>query len=210
MAMWPARAGLWSRVLARPSVGSLPRLARMPFLPAHGSTPRIGLSRARSSVARTQAPKKGAEEEEASALDDRWKSFVGVLSSDQVRDLIEQEKGQDTFVLDLKGIHSGKIGDTMIVTTASNPRHVTHIADALHMAAKHAAGVEQGPNIDGEGADGWVAVDLGSVVVHVMTQHCREYYALESLWAENVRVHAQGGSTTTDEEEDAIDAIPKK
>ena len=36
--------------------------------------------------------------------------------------------------------------------------------------------------IEGAGSDEWVLIDLGVVVLHLMSEKARSYYDLESLW----------------------------
>jgi len=37
---------------------------------------------------------------------------------------------------------------------------------------------------EGRGNSDWVLIDLGDVIVHVMTAQAREHYDLERLWSE--------------------------
>ncbi len=96
-----------------------------------------------------------------------------------VVDEIENMKGVDLMVIDVRDMTS--ITDRMIITSGTSTRHVKAIADAVALKAKRdgfpALGVEGGQAAE------WVLIDLGDVVVHVMTPAIREFYALEKLWA---------------------------
>jgi ribosome-associated protein len=49
--------------------------------------------------------------------------------------------------------------------------------------------------IGGESGSGWMVVDTGDVVTHLLTRAMREYYDLDGLWADATRVEipAQNG-----------------
>ena len=93
--------------------------------------------------------------------------------------VLEDMKGIDLTVIDIVGKSS--IADAMIVVTGTSQRHVRSMAETVRLAAKEAGhpplGVEGGDSSD------WVLVDLGDVIVHVMTEEKREFYSLEKLWS---------------------------
>lgn len=92
---------------------------------------------------------------------------------------LEDMKGVDLAVIDIVGKSS--IADAMIVVTGTSQRHVKSLAESVRLSAKEAShpplGVEGGDSSD------WVLVDLGDVIVHVMTAEKREFYSLEKLWS---------------------------
>ncbi len=105
------------------------------------------------------------------------------MNSKEVIDLavtaIEDMKGIDLVVIDIIGKSS--IADAMVVVTGTSQRHVRSLAESVRLSAKEAnhppLGVEGGDSSD------WVLVDLGDVIVHVMTEEKREFYSLEKLWS---------------------------
>jgi len=92
---------------------------------------------------------------------------------------LEDMKGVDLSVIDIVGKSS--IADAMIVVTGTSQRHVRSLAESVRLSAKEA----NHPPLGIEGADSsdWVLVDLGDVIVHVMTEEKREFYSLEKLWS---------------------------
>ena len=45
-------------------------------------------------------------------------------------------------------------------------------------------------HVDGSPESGWIIVDFGLVMVHVMTASCRDLYQLESLWGDAPKTDA--------------------
>lgn len=92
---------------------------------------------------------------------------------------LEDLKGVDTVVIDIKDKSS--IADAMLVATGTSQRHVVSLAEHVRQKSKQAGVAPLG--MEGEGGSEWVLLDLGDVIVHVMTAETREYYALEKLWS---------------------------
>jgi len=92
---------------------------------------------------------------------------------------LEDLKGLDITAIDIQNKTS--IADAMLVCTGTSQRHVSSLAENVRLAAKQA----NHPPLGIEGNDGsdWVLVDLGDVIVHVMTDEMREFYSLEKLWS---------------------------
>jgi ribosome-associated protein len=96
----------------------------------------------------------------------------------------DENKGKDTLVLDMRGITP--LYDFFVLTTGNSRRQIHTIAEEVD-AALHSAG-DQRLSIEGFEASRWVVQDYGDLVVHVFDPDSREYYALEELWADAVRV----------------------
>lgn len=97
---------------------------------------------------------------------------------DFVVDKIDDLKGQDIVVIDVRGKSS--ITDCMIICTGTSSRHVMSIASHLTQESR-AAGLEL-HGMKGVEASDWIVVDLGEVIVHVMQEESRRLYELEKLW----------------------------
>ena len=93
--------------------------------------------------------------------------------------LLQEHKGQDVSALDLRGISNWT--DFFIIATVSSKTHM----DGLE---RHVKDFCRGNNIDINGSsrketdDEWRLIDLGSIIIHLMTSGTREFYDLERLW----------------------------
>jgi len=91
---------------------------------------------------------------------------------------VDDMKGADIVVLDVAERTS--VTDWMIVVTGTSARHVKSLANEVIEKSKE-AGVRP-IGTEGESDGNWILVDLGDVIVHVMTRESRDFYALEKLW----------------------------
>ena len=72
------------------------------------------------------------------------------------------------------------VTDTMILATGNSTRQVKAIAGNVEKSLKDASILPLG--VEGQGAAEWVLIDVGDIVVHVMTREQRDFYDLERLW----------------------------
>lgn len=91
---------------------------------------------------------------------------------------LEDMKGRDITVLDIS--KKSSFADYMIVCSGNSNRHVKSIAQSITMECR-SEGVEP-LGVEGNDVGEWSLVDLGEVIVHVMTESTRDLYQLEQLW----------------------------
>lgn len=91
---------------------------------------------------------------------------------------LEEKKGEDILLLDLKGIAS--FTDYFILCNGTTDRMLNALADTLLKDLRKE--LKKKGRIEGEAREGWLIVDYGDVIVHLFSPDQREYYRLEELW----------------------------
>jgi ribosome-associated protein len=101
-------------------------------------------------------------------------------TENQIAELLREHNGQDVSVLDLRGINNWT--DFFIIATVSSKTHM----DGLERHIKEFCR-EREIEIIGSSRkstdEQWRLLDLGSVIVHLMTADVRGFYELERLWS---------------------------
>jgi ribosome-associated protein len=95
-----------------------------------------------------------------------------------------EKKALEPVVLDLREIAS--FTDYFIITSGTNARQVQAIADAVVEQLKKQG--TRAARMEGYNAGEWVLVDYGDFIVHVFDSKARQFYDLERLWRDAVRV----------------------
>ena len=95
-----------------------------------------------------------------------------------VIEALDDMKAQNITELDVLGRTS--VTDLMIIASGTSSRHVQAVADNVAERVKE-KGI-QPLGAEGRGNSDWVLIDLGDIIVHVMTAQAREFYDLERLW----------------------------
>ena len=92
---------------------------------------------------------------------------------------LEDIKAFDIVSLNVKKLTS--ISDFMIIASASSTRQTKALARNIKDKMS-ASGVEV-IGIEGETEGDWVLVDLGNIIVHIITPTSRANFNLEELWS---------------------------
>ena len=94
-------------------------------------------------------------------------------------DALEDKKATDIVMLDLTAV-SDSLDYFVICSATSQPQMSAlerHVLEKLLEVDVRAVGVE-GPS------PRWVLINLGAILVHIMTPETRDFYDLEGLWAD--------------------------
>ena len=97
---------------------------------------------------------------------------------------VTEKKAIDPVLLNVNGLSD--VTDYFLICSGQTPIQVRAIADNLSDRST-AAGVGL-PKKEGYQDGRWILMDFGSLVVHIMNQSERDFYALEKLWRDAPRL----------------------
>ncbi|MGI6451367.1 MAG: ribosome silencing factor [Desulfitobacteriia bacterium] len=105
---------------------------------------------------------------------------IGHNQLSKVVDFIEDKKGSNITILDLKKVSI--ITDYFLIVTGNNKTQTKAITD--HLAEKLPELGIPVLRIEGLPEAEWILLDCGDLVIHVMTPETRAFYSLERLWGD--------------------------
>lgn len=114
-----------------------------------------------------------------------------------------ENKGQDVVVLDVSG-QSAEF-DYFVIASGLSRRQLHAISEQIDDALQKGLG-EDRLGIEGYQESNWIVLDYANVVVHLFDEATRDYYDLESLWADGKAVPlsdlglAEDGSPLSDQD----------
>jgi ribosome-associated protein len=95
---------------------------------------------------------------------------------------IFEKKGQNVLKIDLRKLEN-RITDYFVICHAGSGTQVSAICDSVDDTVRKEVG-EKPMHIEGLDNCFWVLLDYGDVIVHVFLEEYRNFYNLESLWAD--------------------------
>ncbi len=93
--------------------------------------------------------------------------------------------GQDVAVLDVSG-QSAEF-DFFVLASGTSRRQLHAISEQIDDVLEKDLG-DKRMGIEGYEESRWIVLDYGSVVIHLFDDETREYYDLESLWADGTLI----------------------
>lgn len=109
----------------------------------------------------------------------------GIEKTDQqkaleIAQLMEDGKGLDVTVIDVSELNSWT--DYFVIVTVTSGAHWQGLYRSVkEYISENDMEIRKTVRKDPHGDD-WNLIDLGTVVVHLMTKEAREFYDLEKLW----------------------------
>jgi ribosome-associated protein len=105
---------------------------------------------------------------------------------------IADHNGGDVVVLDV----AAQAGwtDRFVIATATSSTHLLGLARLVDEAIAGLGLQRLGRRSTIADDDEWLLIDLGSVVVHIMTERAREFYELEKLWFQSAAAKIEPNS----------------
>jgi ribosome-associated protein len=104
---------------------------------------------------------------------------------DLIAQAVENKKGLDLTILDVR--KSSEIADYLVICGVESTPQIRAIEKEIDTQLR----LNDFKNYKWEGVinSGWVVLDLGSVVVHILGTAEREYYRLEDLWGKEAIIY---------------------
>ncbi|WP_200762708.1 ribosome silencing factor [Nitrosophilus alvini] len=94
---------------------------------------------------------------------------------ERIKKFLEEKKAEDVQIFDLKD--KGYFVDTVIIATSLGDKHTAALLDYLKEKLKPLG--EEFLKIDE--SDEWIVIDLGDILIHIMTEAYRKKYNIEEF-----------------------------
>lgn len=95
---------------------------------------------------------------------------------------IFEKKGNNVLNIDLRKLET-RITDYFVICHGSSITQVSAICDSVDDTVRFGTG-EKPLHVEGLENCFWVLLDYGNVIVHIFLEEHRNFYNLESLWAD--------------------------
>ena len=98
----------------------------------------------------------------------------------EIAKLMEDGKGNDVTLLDISGLNSWT--DYFVIVTVTSSAHWQGLYKQIKEYIKENDLEIHVTNRKSPEGDDWNLIDLGAIVVHLMSESARSFYDLEKLW----------------------------
>jgi len=103
-----------------------------------------------------------------------------------IAERLDQKQADNIMILDVSG--PLVIADYFIIATVQSTRQAQSLAKEVELEHKSMRGRRRRNGGADSPDSNWVLIDFGDIVVHLFLPEAREYYGLESLWADVPRL----------------------
>lgn len=99
-----------------------------------------------------------------------------------IQQAAQDKKANRIVTLNLEG--KSDVCDAQVICSGNNSRQTVSIADEIKVRVKKELRLSP-TSVEGRSNSQWIAIDYGTIIIHVFNEKNREFYALEELWSSN-------------------------
>ncbi|MBR6155237.1 MAG: ribosome silencing factor [Treponema sp.] len=104
----------------------------------------------------------------------------------EIAKVLQDEKANDVAVLDISGLNSWT--DYFVIATVNSAVHSQGLYKSIkEYISENDMEIHKTVRKSSQGED-WNLIDLGNVVIHLMSEEARGFYELEKLWHAGVKL----------------------
>ena len=103
-----------------------------------------------------------------------------VESARMVVDVASEKLASDIVMLDLNGVSD--FTDYFVILTVESSRQMRSVAEDIEESLTEAGARLH--HVEGTRNSGWMLMDFGDVIVHIMGPEERDFYRIEAAWSE--------------------------
>jgi ribosome-associated protein len=110
----------------------------------------------------------------------------------EISRLLEEHRGED-----VKALYIGEMSswtDYFVISTIRSSTHLKGLLRSLHEYFSQNQITPLTPRKSFRDDEGWVLIDCGSFVIHLLDQQHRDFYELEKLWFRNELIYSSKSS----------------
>lgn len=99
--------------------------------------------------------------------------------------LLDSKKANELSVVEVSDVTV--LADFFVICTGTSSTQVRSFSDEVEFKLKTEDGITPS-HIEGHSTKSWIAMDYGSVIVHIFDPEARTYYDLERLWSDGKKL----------------------
>ena len=89
------------------------------------------------------------------------------------------KKGKDVLLLNVRRLTT--VTDYFLIVTADSPPQIKAIRETIQKAVSEKYDIKP-VHKEGDHHSNWSVIDYGGLVVHIMLEDARDFYAIERIW----------------------------
>jgi len=97
-----------------------------------------------------------------------------------IANVLEEKKGENIVLIDIREL--ADFAEYFVLCSGTSVRMLQALADDVRQRVKEVYSLNG--RIEGQSHDGWILMDFGDVVLHLLSPDRRDYYRLEELWGD--------------------------